>query len=328
MSKKIKLSTPVEIERSDQVILSNSKILTLGSCFSDHVGSRLLNHGFVTRVNPFGTIFNPISISKSLKYSIDNKRWTESELNVHSNRYFHYDYHTTYDDVQAKNVLEKINSSIGETHEFIKRADYIIITFGTSIVYKLNETDRIVSNCHKVPNKQFSKSFLSAEEMERTMFETVEMLRGINSQLNIILTVSPVRHTKEGILNNSRSKARLIELCHRLEAQIDNTSYFAAYEIMMDELRDYRFYKSDLIHPNELAVDIIWDRFKDTYFDQTALEKVKELVLLNNAMNHKPFDPNSKAHLDFKSSQLEKIQSIKLKYPETDFKKFEDFFKT
>lgn len=328
MSKKINFFTPVSVANQDAKILSKSKILTLGSCFSDNIGKKLSIHLFDTLVNPFGTIFNPVSISKILDIVISNKVVNIEALNTIGSRFFHYDFHSCFDNTNADKVVKDINEKLLVTREFLERADFLIVTFGTSIVYRLKSEDRIVSNCHKVPNKNFSKEFLSVDFMEAEMNTLLNAIKKVNSNIKVILTVSPVRHTKEGMIENSLSKSRLIDLCHRLALNNDNIYYFPAYEIMMDELRDYRFYGPDLIHPNEQAIEVIWNRFIESYFEKEAARKVADIGDLNLAKNHIPFDPLSSEHLKFKQNQLNKLDRLKIKYPEIDLQEYVQFFQS
>jgi len=291
----------------------------MGSCLTDHL--------FDSLVNPFGTVFNPFSIAKLLEIAMKGEVVNESGLNNEGSRYFHYDFHSSFDASSAKKVVDDINLAIESVGKYIKNIDFLILTFGTSIVYKLKSNNRIVSNCHKVPNYNFQKEFLSVDFMEENVSNVISTIRKLNPSVRIIFTVSPVRHTKEGLVENNLSKSRLIELCHRSVSKYDYSSYFPSFEIMMDELRDYRYYASDLIHPSSLAIDLIWSRFIDTYFDDLAAQKVKDVGELNSARNHTPFDPSSPEHLKFKQSQLNKIDKFKKVYPEIDFREVEAFFK-
>ena len=318
--------TPVQVSSISDKIYHNSKILTIGSCFSDNIGNRLLDHSFDTLVNPFGTIFNPVSISKLLHLALNDKLIDVNELDSIGSRFFHYDFHSAFDNRNPDEVVEKINSALKNTRSFIQTMDVLVLTFGTSIVYKLKKENQIVSNCHKVPGNNFTKLFLTSKYMEERTVEMLNSIKSINPSAKIILTVSPVRHTNEGLIENNLSKARLIDLCHRLRENEKSVSYFPAYEIMMDELRDYRFYKSDLIHPNDLAIDIIWNRVLESYFDEKSIEKVNDMGELNLAKQHIPFDPNSKEHLKFKQNQKKKIENLKARYPEVDFLRYENFF--
>lgn len=323
---KMNLSTPVNINKSEIEIQPHSTILTIGSCFSEHMGDKLLDHRFNCTSNPFSTVFNPLSIGSLLTKCIQNKQVNINEIEEHAGRFFHYDFHTSYDATDRESVLININKTIAEIHKRLESIDLVIVTFGTSIAYRHIEQDRLVANCHKVPNHQFRRQFINDDLMYQSIYSAVELLKSIRPSLHIIFTVSPVRHTKEGLVDNNRSKSKLIGLSHKLVDNIDHSSYFPSYEVMMDELRDYRFYKEDMIHPSSQAVDIIWNRFIETYFSEAAVEKVKDFSKLNQAMNHRPFDSDSEAHKKFIENQMMAISSLKAKYSEVNFSDYVAFF--
>ena len=319
MGKNIQFTTPVNISSQVRTILCDSEILTLGSCFSDHIGNKLDRHYFNATVNPFGTVFNPISIAKLLEMSVDDQMVVVDELHRFEDRHFHYDFHSSFDSTDPTVVSSQINDALSKVRTSLKKVNFLILTFGTSIVYKLKSQNRIVSNCHKVPAYNFEKSILDIGFMTERLTIAIQELRKINPGFELIVTVSPVRHTKDGLVDNNLSKSRLVGLCHNLLKAIPNTSYFPSFELMMDELRDYRYYKSDLIHPSELAIDIIWSRFVDAYFDENSKQKVEDIDSLLKASEHRPFDSNSEGHKKFKTHHLEKIQRLKKRYPEVNF---------
>jgi len=325
LSNTIPLSTPVQVHPAKDKITTTSRILTLGSCFSDHMGNRLSDHFFTSLVNPFGTVFNPSSIFKLLGMALDGHQMGRSDIASHRKRYFHYDFHSSFDATTPDQVLDTINAALTTTGEFMRSADFLILTFGTRIVYRLRSENRLVSNCHKVPNDAFEKSFLPIEQMEVEGANILARLLRYNSNLKIILTVSPVRHTKEGMVENARSKSGLMELCHRLREKSD-VVYFPSYEIMIDELRDYRYYKKDLIHPTELAIDWIWSRFMETFLEVDAQQKIEKMNALIRARNHIPFDRQSEDHQIFKANKLKKIETLKAEYPEADLSEIEAYF--
>ncbi|MDF1698972.1 MAG: GSCFA domain-containing protein [Saprospiraceae bacterium] len=328
MSESSKFFTPVHFPSQQDKIFCQSKILTIGSCFSDNIGKKLIQHGFSTRSNPFAIIFNPVSIARMITRVLNETRVKKEELSNIMQRYFHYDFHSSFDHTVPDLVLENINYALSSNQQFIKEVDTVIITLGTSIVYRHIESNTIVSNCHKVPGNQFDKEMLSIEHMKGELLKCINNLQKLNPGIKIILTVSPVRHTKEGVIENSLSKARLIALSHALVQENEGVSYFPAFELMMDELRDYRFYEADLIHPNQQAIDIIWSRFIHAYFNEKALKKVADFRGLNSALHHKPFDVASPQHQKFVNKQLEKIKDLKKSYPEFDFQEMVHSFES
>ncbi len=289
---KISLSTP---------------LMTIGSCFSDNIGKRLSRNKFDTLTNPFGVIFNPVSIHKLLKISsvgadIDSSNWVLSQgVNLH------YDVHSVLGSVDLQEANENIDIAIDETDHQLQKSEWLIITWGTAIVYERMDSGEVVANCHKVPSDQFSKRLLSVEEIIED-FEV--MLRVLQQDINIILTVSPVRHLKETLELNSVSKSTLRLACHHLVEKHDRVSYFPAYELILDDLRDYRFYKSDMLHPSDEAIDYVWGKFSETYFDQSSLDFLKKWEKIKDAINHKPFNPKSEAHQQFIKATIQMIGEL------------------
>ena len=321
------LSTPLKTSKSEIEIDSQSKLLTMGSCFSDNIGNKLEAHQFNALVNPYGTVFNPISLSKLLDRSMNKTLIEIAEIDTHGERSFHYDFHSSFDSTNPDSVVSSINESINLTSEYINNTDILILTFGTSIAYRKLSDHELVSNCHKVPNKQFERIFIPIDEMVSTVSQSIEQFLHKRPNLRVVITVSPVRHTKEGLIDNLRSKSRLIETCHLLSEQFKTVEYFPSYEIMIDELRDYRYYDADMIHPSPLAVDMIWKTFMDTYFSEAAIRKVIDLDKLNRAANHRPFDSSSEGHKKFCLSQLKEIEKLQELYKEVDFEKYKEMFK-
>lgn len=320
------LTTPIHITQSNNQIESYSKIMTIGSCFSENIGSKLTESHFECLSNPFSTIFNPISIASLLSRSVRKQHFISEEIDHHNDRHFIYDLHSSYDSTEALQTLENSNKSIEIAHEYLSELDFLVITFGTSIGYRHIEQDRLVSNCHKVPNNQFERHFLEDKRMFDSVSTAINQLIETRPDLQIIFTVSPVRHTKEGLVDNNISKSKLVLLCQKLTNQFNQASYFPSYEIMMDELRGYRFYKEDMIHPTQQAVDIIWNRFQDVYFGIPANEKVKDLQKLIRSFNHRPFDSTSEGHKLFHKKQMEELERLIKKYPEVDLSKYRFYF--
>lgn len=313
------LSTKVSVIHHDKIVSPSSKILTLGSCFADHMGTQLSTHGFATLVNPFGTLFNPISIATLIDRAAEGRLFLEVDIHVSRDRYFSFDLHTSFDRSTAEDILTAANEAVIDTSAHLASTDLLILTFGSAIAYHHSGLDRLVNNCHKVPAAKFERKLLTVHAMYHGISQSIERLQSLRPELKVILTVSPVRHTKEGLVDNNVSKGRLLDLCHALSSDRSGVSYFPAYEIMMDELRDYRYYKSDLIHPSDLAVDIIWERFGQTYFSESAKKMKDEMVQLNRAMSHRPFRPESEGHQIFCRKQLDVINRLISQYKHVDF---------
>lgn len=280
----------------------------MGSCFSDNFGQRLNHNKFDTLTNPFGVIFNPISINKLLKTSatnstLDSQNWVESQrINLH------YDLHSQLGSVDQKEATENINRVIKSASNQLKKTKWLIITWGTALVYERKDTGDVVANCHKVSMDQFTKRLLSYEEIV-TDFEAMTAV--LPQGINILLTVSPVRHLKETLELNSVSKSILRVACHHLAEKHSHVSYFPAYELILDDLRDYRFYNSDMLHPSDEAINYVWDKFIPAYFDESTLGFIHKWSKISAAINHKPFNPQSEAHQQFIRQTINSINELK-----------------
>jgi hypothetical protein len=307
--------TELHIPSSEVKIKYDEELFLIGSCFSLNVGKRLQKYKFKCISNPFGTIFNPISIAKLLSIAVRNEEKDTSELRLSQDLYNHMDFHSSFSNEDPNKTIETINASISLAHHRLKKAKHIIITLGTSIGYKKITTNEIVANCHKIPSSEFSKIDISVNQGKEALEDAISQIRTINPSVHIHFTVSPVRHIKEGIIENSRSKARLIQMIEILQSNLEFVSYFPAYEFMMDDLRDYRFYESDLIHPNEMAIDYIWNKFNEHYFTEETKSIIKKLDKIISAMEHKAFNKASDAHKKFLKSMFEDVKNLKVAYP-------------
>jgi hypothetical protein len=289
----------------------NDRILTVGSCFADAIGSRLGHYKIATQANPFGTIYNPHAIHKLLLYTCEPCALPENGFIKQNDVYLNYDFHSKlWADTQAT-LSDKLSGLLNTSHVFLKTASCIIITYGTAWVYKRNDTGDIVANCHKVPAAAFTKALLTSNKITESFDALYKALKAVNPRLNIILTVSPVRHIKETLELNSVSKSILRTACHEITSAYTDVHYFPAYEIMMDDLRDYRFYKSDMIHPSDVAEDYIWHKFTDHFANQGLKEFLVEWKQILAALSHKPFHPASESHQRFLKDLLTKLESYR-----------------
>ena len=288
----------------------NSKILTLGSCFSDVLGSYLTENKIECLTNPFGNVYNLSSTSRLLEELLEPSENHEDTIIENDGVFFHYNYHSEIRDFTKAGLKEKIKVLNQSTATFLKSADYLIITLGTSWVYEQIQTQYIVSNCHKQKASLFNKKLLG-EQNQLDIFENIyTKLKKFNPLLRIILTVSPVRHIKDMLQLNSVSKSILRTLCYTINNRYSDTYYFPSYEIVIDDLRDYRFFKSDLIHPNEQAEKYILDIFSETYFDENLKSFINDWKKIKTGIEHRPFNPNSKNHQKFLQNLLTKIQTF------------------
>lgn len=316
-----KFRTEIIVKQSRYNIDYNSKIITIGSCFSENIGNLLSINKFSTLINPFGILYNPYSIKECLNKIIDNYIFKNKDLIQFQDKWYSFYHHGKFSDESHDILLEKINLSINNSNEYLKKADYILITFGSAYVYEYINESLIVANCHKIPSKSFRQYMLDLDNITNLWFELINKLTLFNPNIKIIFTVSPIRYLKYGIEMNQLSKSILIVMINKLKNNFSNIDYFSSYEIFMDDLRDYRFYKSDMIHPSDFAIDYIWEKFSQSYFNQATTELLEQIKSIILASKHKPRNPSSKEHKKFLESQINKIESIKSKYNFIDFSK-------
>jgi len=296
-----------------------SKILSLGSCFSENMGAKLTYYKFNALINPFGILYNPESIANSLEFLLENKKFTDSDLFEHEGVWNSFYHHSRFSNTNKTEALTQINNSIKEASIHLSETKFLLITFGTAWVYKHKNTGKIVSNCHKIPEKEFNRFKLSVSEMGEHWLVLIQKLKKLNPNLNVIFTVSPVRHLKDGAENNQISKASLILAVHELIAKTENTSYFPSYEIMMDDLRDYRFYNDDMIHPSPIAINYIWEKFMESVFHYDSKKLMREIHKINQAIEHRAFQPHSESHQKFLKATLANIEAIEKQHSTLKF---------
>lgn len=302
--------TEIQFPSSPSILTLQDKVLTVGSCFSDAIGHRLAQHKFNTLINPFGVIYNPHSIHKALRYTLHNQVVPEHTYVQQADVFTNYDFHSEFSSLKKSELEKKISDTLGVAHYFLKDAGWIIITYGTAWVYERSDTGEIVANCHKTPASKFNKTLLSQKKVLESFEEFYTALRVFNPSVKIILTVSPVRHIKDTLPLNSVSKAVLRLACQTISETYLDTFYFPAFEIMMDDLRDYRFYKSDMIHPSEEAEEYIWAKFSEKYFDVATKEFVQHWRGILSSLQHKAFHPESNAHQTFLRNTLTQLEKL------------------
>lgn len=288
-------------------------VFTTGSCFSDNIGLLFNTHKFRVSINPFGTTYNPISIHKALLYAIRNEVPPKDTYGDLNDTHFNYDFHSSLSTLDRGLLEKNIERTIQLAHEFLKSTKVLLITYGTSWVFERNDTHEIVSNCHKMPASNFTRSLLTQKRILESFELLHKELKELNPALKIILTVSPVRHIKDTLELNAVSKSILRLTCHTLSELYSEVAYFPAYEIVLDDLRDYRFYDRDLLHPSPEAIQYIWDLFGQRYFSPDTQQFIKKWDELTKALNHKPFHPTSTSHQQFLkrlSQQLEELKGL------------------
>lgn len=298
------IASPFQIGHQDSILLS-------GSCFTEHIGGRLKNLRFSTLINPFGVVYNPFSISNALAQLLaDNVVYTRDSIFENQGVWRSWDHHSQFAKPDPDETLAGMNIAFRESVQFLHEATHILITLGTSDVYYLLESGKIVANNHKMPDRLFGSRRLSVDFVTETLTGCLTGLLEKNPGIRFILTVSPVRHLRRGMIENQRSKSVLCLACEAVCRQIPEAHYFPAYEILLDDLRDYRFYSSDMIHPSEVAVNYIWDYFSNTYFSESTRQINAALEKINAALRHRPFNPDTEQYREFLANQEEALRRL------------------
>ena len=303
--------TELKIIPSPATMGLKSAVLTQGSCFSDAIGRRLQMFKLNALANPFGVIYNPDSIHKVLTYGIFNEPVPEHTYLRQHDLFLNYDVHSEFSALKKEELVSHLMNTIGATHYFLKDTDWLILTYGTAWVYRRKETGEIVANCHKLPATMFSRSLLTLDSIVSSFSSFFEHLKKLNPQIRIVLTVSPVRHLKDTLEMNSVSKSVLRVACHQISSEYEDVGYFPAYEILMDDLRDYRFYKPDMLHPTAEAENYIWEKFMERYFSSDLKDFIAKWRGILLALGHKPFHPQASAHQQFLHDTLKKLDELK-----------------
>ncbi|EDP97574.1 GSCFA domain-containing protein [Kordia algicida OT-1] len=300
-------------------ITYDSKVGLLGSCFSEHMSGKLAYYKFKIFQNPFGILFHPKAIENLLLKAINQNTYTEADIFYANERWHCFEAHSELSHADKNVLLENLNFAVAETYMFLRDASHVIITLGTAWTYRHIETDTIVANCHKVPQKQFLKEILSVDEVAASIENTVALLKSINPKITTLFTVSPVRHVKDGFVENQQSKAHLLAGIHQIVSKRHQIHYFPSYELMMDELRDYRFYADDMIHPNLLAIHYIWEKFQLAWISHESEQTMTAVENIQKGLAHKPFNPKSEQHQRFLANLQAKIQELQTQFPEIKF---------
>ncbi|SEW47701.1 GSCFA family protein [Chryseobacterium wanjuense] len=320
----MKFRTEVEIKESKKKIEVEDKIFSIGSCFASEMSDLFQQGQLQTVNNPFGTIFNPFSINNSIKKLHDSEFYKEEDLIAFSDEYISLDHHTSFDTRYIHQTLNKINANIVEGNHFLQDANWVIVTYGTSFIYEFIPKQKLVANCHKIPQKFFEKRLLSQQELTDSIYDTILNLKDIcKDDVQILFTVSPVRHTKDGMVENQLSKSKLITAVHDIISQFENCHYLPVYEILMDDLRDYRFYKEDMIHPNNQAVNYIFDTFGNAYFSEETKDFIKENFKINKALAHRSDDEKDPKYIEFKEKLNQRIEAQRQKVKHKIFNSYE-----
>jgi len=322
----MELRTTFSIEPSPDKITYNDHVIFIGSCFATSIGSQLEMGHMPVMINPAGTVFNPVSVCNTLDTITKGKEFHRDDLHFHNGTWLSFYHYTNFSSDDPSAVLEKINSKSKDAFDFLKRSRFLFITLGTARVYKLRKSDLIVSNCHKIPSEQFEPKLLSVDEIVTQWTEQLNNLHLLFPHLQVVFTISPVRHWKDGAYGNQVSKSILFVAVNELLKHKPAPWYFPAYELVMDDLRDYRFYSEDMIHPSVSAISYIWEAFAECYMDNNTRNLWKEAVRITKAFNHRINTDLDLKKKDFSERILKQIYDLKLKVPGIDLSKEEDYF--
>lgn len=321
----MKFRTEITVSPQENQISYTSKIFLLGSCFVENVGEKLDYFKLQNFRNPFGILYHPAALENFLRKAVEGQVYSESDIFFHNERWHCFDAHSELSNADDKKLLKSLNNNLKNTQEYLAGATHVIITLGTAWSYHHIESDKTVANCHKLPQKEFMKQLMSVEEVSDKLKKIKELLAKVNPKLQLIFTVSPVRHIKDGIVENQLSKAHLITAIHnQINKEADHldrikAQYFPSYEIMMDDLRDYRFYKEDLLHPNKTAITYIWEKFVEAWISQKELKIMDRVDYIQKSLSHKPFNKNSDAHKKFITKIKQNMDSLIKDYSWLEF---------
>lgn len=315
-------NTPVNITDRFSPISHNSLVVMLGSCFAQEIGNYFTNCKFNALVNPFGVLYNPLSIAVGINRVIDGNPYTLNDIFCKDGVYHSFDHHSSFSSTTAELAIEKINTSLAKVATHITNASHLFITFGTAWVYELGESGRVVSNCHKLPAATFNRRRVSHSEMFKVWCSVIDKLIAINKGLKIITTVSPVRHLKDGAHQNALSKSELLLLCEELKGAYPNcVEYFPAYEIVLDELRDYRFFANDMVHPANITVKYIWERVCEVMFSKDTIKLIASCDKVKRGLEHRVLTDDVDKYRAFLLSLKLKIEKIIALQPAINFEK-------
>lgn len=317
----------LDIPQLPQPITYRDKILLIGSCFTEHMVDRLVQHKFNVLSNPHGILFNPLSVADSLNSYLDSKQYEAADLFQLNELWNSWTHHTRFSHINKEEALAGINQSQQEAATFIKDAGWVVITLGSAFQYYLKENDQQVANNHRAPSQWFEKRLLTTDSIIDALVESLDKLLAINPNVKILFTISPVRHIRDGVVDNNRSKGRLIEAVHSLCERYQQAFYFPAYELVIDILRDYRYYDIDFVHPNYLATSFVWEQFVKTCIGAETQQVMKEVHDISVARSHKPRFPETDAHQRFMYNYASKVGNLSKRYPYLNLAEEAAYFK-
>lgn len=322
----MQFSLSLEIPPLPRPFLYTDNVLLIGSCFTEHISDRLQHHKFRVLSNPHGILFNPLSVAASLDSYIEGRQYKSEDLFYLNELYNSWDHHTRFSHVDAEQALAGINASQSAAAEFVRKADWVIITLGSSFQYYLKDSGKPVANNHRAPAQWFEKRLLAIDEIVAALSKTLKTLFEINPFVQVLFTISPVRHIRDGVVDNNRSKGRLLEAVHTLCERFEKAHYFPAYELVIDILRDYRFYDIDFVHPNYMATSFVWEQFAKSCIAADAQQVMQQVQEVMTARSHRSRFPDTMAHKKFLGSYAEKAKRLMEQYPYLDFNKEIKYF--
>ncbi|MGB3848323.1 MAG: GSCFA domain-containing protein [Tunicatimonas sp.] len=304
-------TTPVRIPPASQSISLSHRLFCVGSCFAQTMGQRWQDNKFAARVNPFGTLYNPVSVFRLMQYALDGQRPDDATYLQRDGYHFNYAFHSDYHAPTRETLQTQIEDTLVQTGQFLRSADWIIITLGSAFVYELRETGQAVANCHQMPATTFRRRLLTVDEIIAAFTSFKAQLDAVNPEAHYLFTVSPVRHVRDTLEQNTVSKATLrLTIEQWRQRSPTRVHYFPAYEIMMDELRDYRYYAADMLHPSSVAQEHIWQRLTDAYLDEEAQRFLNQWTKIRQALEHRPRHPDSAAHRKFLANTLAQLKQL------------------
>lgn len=311
----MKLQTQLPLEKQAPAINYHSKLVLLGSCFAENIAEKFSYYKFQNEVNPLGVLFHPIAILDLLERAHYNNPYTEKDVFFSNGCWQSFRAHSRLNSTSESEILERLNTALKSTQIQLKSASHVFLTFGTAWVYEHLASKTTVVNCHKQPQKEFKKSILSVQQLQDSFKAILLILKSFNPNVSVVFSISPVRHLKDGFIENNQSKAHLLAALHLVLNTTKNTHYFPSYELVMDELRDYRFYKEDMVHPNQIAIDYIWEKFQTVWIDAEVNSIMHEVSQLQKGFAHKPFNPLTPEHTSFSSSLTKKAKALESRFP-------------
>lgn len=325
---------PFTIPGSAVSISHRDAVVLIGSCFTEHIGRKMQEGKFHTLVNPQGILFNPMSIASNLEISIRKKEYKDPDIFLLNGIWNSWDFHSAFSNIDMAVALHAMNESVMKTHTALSEAKYLVVTFGSAYQYFLRaeytELNKQlgVANCHKAPGKWFDKQLLTIRDTQEKWNQVLASLQAFNPDLKVIFTVSPVRHYRDGLVENNRSKARLLELTHLLVDEHSHCHYFPAYELIIDVLRDYRFYDQDMVHPSNQAAQYVWEQFVAVYMNDESRQLLKRIYEITTASKHVERFPGTRASTKFRETMLDKAEKLQEQFEWLDIKREIDFFKS